>query len=162
MKRIMLKISTEEICKLYQNGHSQPEIAEIAGTYQGMIHNRLKEAGLQCRDLSMAHKLAFKKGRHKPVHLRGKLHGNYKHGKSSVVYRAMIAKEKCENCGTTENLGIHHKNNDHYDNNPENLQILCVSCHLSLHKKAWWAAKKAGLPTPKSNGPMSWKHKSVS
>ena len=159
MKRIILKLSNKEICKLYQEGRSQAAIAEMAGTYQALIQRRLKEAGFQCRDFATAHKLAYKTGRHKPVHLRGKLHGNYKHGKSSVVYRTVIPKEKCHRCGTTENLGIHHKNDNHYDNDPKNLEVLCVSCHLSITKKKWWAAKKAGLPTPKSNAPMGWKRK---
>jgi 5-methylcytosine-specific restriction endonuclease McrA len=88
---------------------------------------------------------------------RGAQHHHYKDGKSSRLYRTMVVKDECGRCGATEGLSVHHKNNDHYDNRLENLEVLCESCHISLAKKAWWAAKRAGLPTPKSNGPVGWK-----
>ena len=45
---------------------------------------------------------------------------------------------------------------DHYDNRPENLQVLCVSCHMSLHKRAYWEAIHNDEDPPVSNGPIGW------
>jgi predicted nucleic-acid-binding Zn-ribbon protein len=48
--------------------------------------------------------------------------------------------EKCEKCGLSEWFGdsmpleLHHKDNNHNNNNLENLQILCPNCHYLTHK----------------------------
>jgi 5-methylcytosine-specific restriction endonuclease McrA len=45
----------------------------------------------------------------------------------------------CQNCGSTDNLQIHHKNKKSYhnnqipDNRKENLELLCQKCHLQYH-----------------------------
>lgn len=93
----------------------------------------------------------------RPRATAGKRNGRYKDGSQSRLYRVMVEKDKCRKCGTTEDLGIHHKNDDHFDNRLENLEVLCNPCHMSETKRKWWAAKRAGLPTPKSNGPVGWK-----
>lgn len=87
----------------------------------------------------------------------GSRNGRYKDGSQSRLYRLVIVKDKCRHCGTKDNLSVHHKNDDHYDNRLENLEVVCNSCHMSETKRRWWAAKKKGLPTPKSNGPVGWK-----
>lgn len=68
-----------------------------------------------------------------------------------------MVKKECAKCNSKEMLGIHHINDDHFDNRPENLQVLCNRCHISITKKKWWDAKKAGLPLPKSNAPLGWR-----
>jgi len=46
-----------------------------------------------------------------------------------------LKKDECEMCGISEWMGkkimleLHHKNGDRYDNQLENLQILCPNCH---------------------------------
>lgn len=40
-----------------------------------------------------------------------------------------LKEDKCEICGDSECLELHHINGDHYDNRLENLQILCIKCH---------------------------------
>ena len=121
---------------------SQEQIADYFKTHLSAIQKMMKALAIK----------PFGKGRRK-----GKEHHQYKDGKSSVLYRTVITKDKCRLCEKTENLGIHHKNDDHYDNRLENLEVLCNSCHMSETKRKWWAAKKAGLPLPKSNGPVGWK-----
>jgi hypothetical protein len=135
----------EELIYLYEvKDMSQMQIARYYKTHGKTIQNVMEMLGIPRRG----------RGRRK-----GATHYNFKHGKSSVLYRTVITKDKCRKCGTTENLGIHHKNDDHYDNRLENLEVLCNSCHMSETKRKWWAAKKAGLPTPKSNAPTGWEHK---
>lgn len=50
-------------------------------------------------------------------------------------WRAKRVKQKdvCEDCGTTENLHIHHKDRNPANNEPSNLAVLCSSCHMKLH-----------------------------
>ena len=40
-----------------------------------------------------------------------------------------LKEEKCELCGYTENLELHHRNGVPTDNRLENLQVLCPNCH---------------------------------
>lgn len=50
-----------------------------------------------------------------------------------------IKEEKCECCGLSEWMGkpipleLHHKDFNHYNNNIDNLQILCSNCHMQAH-----------------------------
>lgn|SRR3990167_3073529 len=41
----------------------------------------------------------------------------------------------CEHCGITENICIHHKDENIENNNLNNLQPLCRSCHARHHIK---------------------------
>lgn len=51
------------------------------------------------------------------------------------LIRDGVKEDKCEICGVSIWQGIklplelHHKNNNHFDNNFDNLQILCPNCH---------------------------------
>lgn len=42
---------------------------------------------------------------------------------------------KCELCNTEEDLLIHHKDVNHLNNDFNNLQCLCRSCHTIVHNK---------------------------
>ena len=148
---------SKTLAGLYQSGLSQKQIAEKYGTCQGTVWRALKRAGCPSRNLSDSHKIAYRKGRRKPagaVLKKGKDSWNWKDGAQRRGYRGKIAKEQCQTCRSKKNLGIHHINLDHYDDRPENLQVLCVSCHMSLHKTAYWKAIQDGTLPPKSNGPV--------
>ena len=41
----------------------------------------------------------------------------------------------CTLCGSRNNLGTHHKDGDHNNNDLSNLEWLCSSCHNKLHDK---------------------------
>lgn len=47
----------------------------------------------------------------------------------------LFKKKFCEECNIDYNLHIHHINNNHIDNHPENLQTLCGNCHVKAHSK---------------------------
>lgn len=57
--------------------------------------------------------------------------------------KAKLVKEigKCQQCGSTTNLQLHHKNRISFHNSPkadnrlENLELLCQTCHLKYHYK---------------------------
>jgi hypothetical protein len=43
--------------------------------------------------------------------------------------------EECQVCGATENIIVHHRNEDRSDNRIENLLPLCSSCHGKVHNR---------------------------
>ena len=55
-------------------------------------------------------------------------------------------KDGCEECGATEKLHVHHKDSVLTNNEPSNLETLCVSCHISGH----WA-RYVPKPKPQCN-----------
>lgn len=60
------------------------------------------------------------------------------------LIRDGLKEDVCEHCGISEwfdtklTLELHHKNGDHYDNDLNNLTILCPNCHSiqDSHKKS--------------------------
>lgn len=46
-----------------------------------------------------------------------------------------FVKPQCELCGVTQRLHVHHKNEDWKDHRLENLQTLCIRCHLGGHNR---------------------------
>jgi len=48
----------------------------------------------------------------------------------------------CVKCYSFENIEVHHKDLNPWNNIEENLQILCKSCHTRLHKKGFMASKE--------------------
>jgi hypothetical protein len=88
----------------------------------------------------------------------GKDNARYTHGQTcgAHAYKRTAKRERCAACGSSLNLSVHHQDFDHYNNNPENLQVLCVSCHMRLHKQAYWDAIHEGKIPQRSNGPIGW------
>ena len=164
-----------KIITSYLSGESSGEIAEkykvrplviIRLLRRNNIPRRLpKEAAKIRTESGRANPAAYWTGKKQPKamiesrtsKIRGEQHYLWKGGKSKRDYRKLRQKVKCENCGSRLNLGIHHKNLDHYDNEANNLQVLCVGCHMSLHKKLYWDAKRNGKPIPKSNSIVGWR-----
>lgn len=56
----------------------------------------------------------------------------WKGGISQDFYRQFL-KDKCEKCNSIATT-IHHRDRDRKNNSEENLQSLCRSCHLNIHK----------------------------
>lgn len=136
-------IDKETLVELYiVRRLSQPAIARLLGKGQRTIRRLMKRYGIKARDC------------------RGKNNSRYSTG-ITVGHSEYKRRRKsyCERCNSAFKLCVHHKNDDHYDNRIENLETLCHSCHMSITKKKWWDAKKAGLPTPKSNGRVGWYRK---
>lgn len=51
-------------------------------------------------------------------------------------------KERCEICGSPNRRQAHHKDRNKANNEPENIQTLCGSCHTALH----WREGKTPKP----------------
>ena len=116
-----------EIMELYAMGdQSQAQMAERYGVTLAGFQKALARLGIAPKSRGRA----------------GKANGRFKDGTQSTAYRALIEKTHCNRCGTTEALLIHHRDNVHTNNTPDNLEVLCSPCHTSHHKQEWWAARR--------------------
>lgn len=59
----------------------------------------------------------------------GSNNNNYKNGISMYAQRK---KSRCETCGSTKNLMVHHKDGNRKNNKSSNLKTLCWSCHEKI------------------------------
>ena len=58
-----------------------------------------------------------------------------KHKALGIQTYRRAKKTKCEWCGSTNNLLVHHLDENRYNNNIDNLITLCKRCHQNLHTK---------------------------
>ena len=56
------------------------------------------------------------------------------HSARMIKYLLEGREYKCERCGATQNIDVHHKDGNHTNNAPENLMLLCRSCQMKEHK----------------------------
>lgn len=95
------------------------------------------------------------KNNYKPHHTStefqcGNNHPNYKDGRSYEPYPPEFKKQRklihkhstliCQDCGISEEefhgiIDVHHKDGNKKNNKPENLVILCRTCHKIRHNK---------------------------
>lgn len=133
----------QEIERLYRNeGWSMHALASRYGVTAASVCHAFRRMGIQARSRGTS----------------GPQNGRFKDGSQSRTYRDIVVKSACEACGATPDprfLDIHHRNGDHYDNRPENLQVLCRSCHMSETTRERWRRTRAGLP-PAGNAPKGW------
>lgn len=65
----------------------------------------------------------------------GENNPNYRHGHKKT-YRNLVKYEKCERCGYSDYpviLQVHHRDHNHQNNDPSNLEVLCPNCHCIEH-----------------------------
>jgi len=117
-----------EIDRLYSAGDwSLARLADHYGVSQQGIGKVLARMGIPTKS----------KGR------SGEQNGRFKDGSQSTIYRTMVEKDACSSCGACSDLCIHHNDDNHTNNTPSNLVVLCMSCHSRLHKQRWWDNQKA-------------------
>lgn len=164
-----------DVIRMYDSGMSSGEIAEQCGVKAVTVLSLLARIGHKRRTTQEAAILCAANGRKPPTRywlgktqpremvesrvskIRGPKHYLWKGGESRRQYRNVKDKEKCEECGGKLNLSFHHRDYDHYNDAPDNLAVLCVGCHMGLHKADYWEAKRNGKTPRKSNGPVGWK-----
>lgn len=70
----------------------------------------------------------------------------YKYGFKLCIEIYNKFNHKCDICGSTDYLQIHHLDNTgntkEINNNPDNLQLLCRKCHGSISSKEYWNKNK--------------------
>jgi len=173
MKR---KLPQPDVLKtMYESGMSSGEIARKLNANVNTVLSALRAIpDLVRRSNSEAQRLAFAhgktpsrfwKGKKQPrdmverraSKIRGENHWLWKGGKDRRGYRSVVKKQKCDACGARVNLCIHHIDFDHFNDDPENLRVLCLSCHMSLHKAYYWDCKRRGVEPKRSTGPCHWR-----
>lgn len=69
------------------------------------------------------------------------------HTTARKINKLILHKDKCEQCGSTKNLDIHHKDGNWKNNNLDNLICLCRSCHIKYERnKTAKVCKICGKP----------------
>jgi hypothetical protein len=66
----------------------------------------------------------------------GEKNNNWKGGIG--IFTKLVDKKCCERCSSEKFLLIHHKDENRYNNDKSNLEVLCKRCH-QIHHKCWEA-----------------------
>ena len=76
------------------------------------------------------------------------------HASSRKIPFTIQGKERrCEMCGATDvRIEVHHKDKNWKNNNPDNLQVLCASCHRRLHLVDYQTLKCKYCDNPANGG----------
>lgn len=94
----------------------------------------------RCSGCAKEHTKESMKEYHKQRYIRkgykqgGTSNNNWKGG--IATYRNLIEKTACAKCSGEKSLLIHHVDEDRYNNDVSNLQVLCKRCHQIQHKCA--------------------------
>lgn len=135
----MKQVNKQELEQIVKKSFSYADVCRaLEISPRGGNYARVKEL-IKDLDISHFNKGAWNKGRkiksasYQKAPIQQVLIENSPHTNSSKL-RVRLIKEglkenKCEICGCTESLELHHINGNHQDNRLENLQILCANCH---------------------------------
>ena len=135
----MKQVNKQELEQIVKKSFSYADVCRALevpprGSYYTTVKKLIKDL-----DISHFNKGAWNKGRkiksvsYQKAPIQQVLIENSPHTNSGKL-RIRLIKEglkenKCEICGCTESLELHHINGNHQDNRLENLQILCANCH---------------------------------
>lgn len=50
-----------------------------------------------------------------------------------LAYLILGKEHRCEKCGSTKSIDVHHIDGNRNNNTPENIMVLCRSCHMKGH-----------------------------
>lgn len=130
------QLTEEEFAQKVKESHSFYELAEkigyskSGGGTQKMLKNAVKEKGL---DTSHFTGQGWNKNNYN--YSTFTKNSNKKNGKTTLNAIINLRGRQCEQCGMTEwfnrpiNLEIHHIDGNHYNNELDNIQLLCPNCH---------------------------------
>ena len=84
------------------------------------------------RCMSCAKKFLFKIPQNNPHWEGGSM--DFYRKRARAIYYEHHTNIICDNCGSIENIHIHHKDGNCKNNSRDNLQALCKSCHMKHHR----------------------------
>lgn len=130
------QLTEEEFANLVAESRSFQDLAQRIGYVKtgGGTQETLKQV-VKERNLDISHFTGqgWNKGNHD--YSTFQKNSNKKNGKTTLKAIIDLRGRKCEKCGLTEwfdkpiNLEIHHIDGDHYNNELNNIQLLCPNCH---------------------------------
>lgn len=135
----MKQVNKQELEQIVKESSSYADVCRALEVLpRGSNYARVKKL-IKDLDISHFNKGAWNKGRkiksasYQKAPIQQVLIENSPHTNSGKLRVRLIKEElkenKCEICGCTESLELHHINGNHQDNRLENLQILCANCH---------------------------------
>ncbi len=95
------------------------------------------------------------KGKKKPIlseKYKGKGNPHYKNGIRTGKRMILEVNKTCQTCGSKNRLEIHHKDKNRNNNDVNNLQLLCRSCHSKQHRGKEWGKKMIKSKMEVKNG----------
>lgn len=101
-----------------------------------MSRKRLKggvlESNLHFRRRKFCDRLCMRKS----FTMRGGQRSTESNSRASARLRMelLIGLNTCQKCGSTDNLDVHHIDENPFNNDLENLTLLCRSCHMKEHR----------------------------
>lgn len=130
------QLTEEEFAQLVKESRSFQDLARRIGYEKtgGGTQAALKQA-VQERHLDTSHFLGQGWNKENYDYSLFNSEHSKKNGKGTLAALINLRGRKCECCGNTEwlnqpiNLEIHHINGNHFDNDLNNLQLLCPNCH---------------------------------
>jgi hypothetical protein len=79
----------------------------------------------------------YKENHKKGYNQEGENNNNWKSGIGvypKLAFERYCMERKCNRCGSTEQILVHHIDRDRHNNDRSNLEILCKSCHQVEHE----------------------------
>jgi 5-methylcytosine-specific restriction endonuclease McrA len=52
-----------------------------------------------------------------------------------IAYQILGREKRCEICGSSRNIDVHHIDHDYRNNTIDNIMILCRRCHIKIHNR---------------------------
>lgn len=127
----------EEILQWIEEEQPKSYICKQLGCKQDTLNSYLKKMGIEYAG-QQAKKGQYKGGQFEYRPALYYIENNISissHKLKTKLIRDGLKPDCCEKCGISEWFGVklplelHHKNNNHYDNELDNLEILCPNCH---------------------------------
>lgn len=175
-------MTVDAVEEMYSSGKSTRAIAEVVGHSHTWVRRRLEQLGVPRRTHQEAAAKQVRYNTcvvcgavfRPPANLErktcsgsclrvynqrtgcGKNSPNWTGGRSQARYQRIRRISKlqiCESCGRSDGrLDTHHRDRDRSNNTPDNIMVLCASCHAKLHYveddrglRGWNAAKAQEL-----------------
>ena len=129
----------EWLIDMYER-YSIPEIAEICGVHRDTIRDWKNRFNIKSKTVkeqrqkksNFGNKFIYEKGFDKKSYLT--IYQN--EGRITTKMKKFIVDTvgKCQCCGYDEVLDLHHLDENHFNNKPENHLVVCPNCHAKIHR----------------------------
>ena len=129
--------------------HSEETKSKISSAWTEEMKIKAKARGEVMAEntewrLDIARKL---QGENNPNYQGKNNHSPYDIGWSKSYRKKMHEqRERCEHCGSAINLDLHHKDFQKTNHDPNNLLLLCRSCHKKVHAEHRQFHQQKGRP----------------